>query len=214
MINKTNSSIKAKSSVWITGVFSLFACTQIAQAKVFVIDPTHSNVGFAARHMMSKVNGEFTKFSGELSYDPDHLEQGKVTATAEASSISTRDDKRDEHLKSDDFFAVKKFPKLVFESTKISKNGSNKYKMDGNLTMHGITHPVTFDVEALGEMDDPWGNHRAGFTAKAVVNRKDYSISWNKVLDKGGVMIGDDVEINLNIEATETKPQHPGKKTK
>jgi len=187
---------------------SLVACFSMVQlgfAKDYEIDATHSNVGFMAKHLISKVNGEFKDYNGTISFDPKKPDQTKVNAKVKAASINTNVEKRDAHLKSEEFFGVEKFPELTFVSTKVTPNGSKKYKMVGDLTMHGVTKPVTFEVEYLGEMDDPWGGHRAGFTATTQVNRKDFGMNWNKALDKGGVVLSDEIAINLNIEALEKK---------
>lgn len=186
--------------------------SQSVFAADYVLDTSHSSVGFVARHLVSKVSGQFDKFDGKFSYDPKKVEDTKVTATVEANSINTREKKRDDHLKSDDFFAVKKFPKLTFVSTKVKSDGKTsegepKFKMSGDLTMRGVTKPVTFDVVSTGEMEDPFakGSRRVGFTATTKVNRKDFGINWSKVFDNGGVAVGDEVVINLAVEAYENK---------
>ncbi len=183
-----------------------------ADTKNYKIDGSHSNVGFTARHMISRVNGEFADFDGHFSFNPEDLKMSKVTASVKAASISTKDKKRDDHLRSDDFFGVKKFPTLEFVSKQVTEAGQQKYKMVGDLTMHGVTKSVTFDLEYLGESDDPWGGHRAGFTAKTKVNRKDFGMNWNKVLDKGGVLVGDEVEVMINVEGLQTQPETHSKK--
>jgi polyisoprenoid-binding protein YceI len=181
-------------------------------ATEYEIDGSHSNVGFTIRHLVSKVNGEFKAFNGKFTFDPKNLETSKLEAEIKATSIDTNEKKRDEHLRGDDFFGVKKYPTLKFVSTQIKANGDNKYKVTGDLTMHGVTKPVTLDVDYLGETDDPWGNHKAGFTGTTQVNRKDFGMNWNKALDKGGVVLGDDVVINLNIEANQKKAEEPAAK--
>jgi polyisoprenoid-binding protein YceI len=175
--------------------------SQASFAKEYKIDATHSNVGFVAQHLVSKVNGEFKEFEGTVDFDAKKPENTKVKASAKTASVTTNVEKRDSHLKSPDFFDSKKFPTMTFVSTKVSEDGSKKYKMTGDLTIKGVTKSVTFDVDFLGEMDDPWGGHRAGFTATGKINRKDFGINWNKALDKGGFVLADDVTINLNVEA-------------
>lgn len=194
------------------GSLCCLSAAQVGFAKDYDVDASHSNVAFVAQHLVSKVNGEFKDFEGTFSFDPKKLDNTKVTATVKVDSISTNQEKRDKHLKSDDFFASGKFPTLTFVSTKVSAHGSKKYKMAGNLTMHGVTKPVVFDVDYLGEIDDPWGGHRAGFTATTKVNRKDYGMVWNKALDKGGFVLGEEVTINLNVEASEKKDKAADKK--
>ncbi len=192
--------IDLKSFIGIS-VFSALSVCQVSFASEYKIDSSHSNVGFIARHLVSKVNGEFKEFDGTFSFDANKPEDSKVTAKVTVASINTNEKKRDQHLLSDDFFSQKKFPTVTFVSTQVIPNGDKKYKMNGNLTMHGNTKPVTFDVEFLGETDDPWGGHRAGFSATTQINRKDFGINWNKALDKGGFVLGDEVVINLNVEA-------------
>jgi polyisoprenoid-binding protein YceI len=147
-----------------------------------------------------------------MSFDPDYPEKAKVNAIAKVESIDTNEKKRDDHLRNEDFFDAKKHPTLSFVSKEVKPDGDKKYKVLGDLTMHGVTKPVTFDVEYLGETDDSWGNHRAGFIATTTVNRKDYGISWNKTADKGGFVLGDDVAINLNLEMVEKKAEKPAEK--
>ncbi len=178
-----------------------------SHAADYKIDPSHSNALFSIRHLVSKVNGEFKDLNGTISFDAKKPTEAKISATVKAANINTNNEKRDEHLRSDDFFAAEKNPELKFTSTKITPAGKNKYKMTGDLTMRGVTKPVTFDVEYLGEGKGMMGETRAGFAAKSKVNRKDYGINWNKTLDAGGVVLGDEVEITLNVEAVkeETK---------
>ncbi len=173
-----------------------------AQAADYDVDASHSNVDFKIRHMMSKVSGNFGKFSGTFSFDAKKPEAAKGVFTVEAASINTNNEKRDGHLKGEDFFNVGKFPTLTFNTTGFKKAGK-KFAMTGDLTMLGVTKPVTFDVEYLGAGKDPWGNSKAGFSATGKINRKDFGMVWNKALDAGSVLLGDEVEIILNIEAAE-----------
>jgi polyisoprenoid-binding protein YceI len=191
-----------RSSVLAISIFS-FSYATLSFGKEFKIDSGHSNVQFVARHLVSKVNGEFQDFDGEFSFDPKNPSKAMVKADIKVDSINTKIADRDKHLKSKDFFDSEKFPTLRFVSNKFVAESDNKYKMSGDLTMHGITKPVTFDVEYLGAMDDPSGNHRVGFTASSKINRKDFGMNWNKALDKGGFVLGDDVQININIEGVE-----------
>ena len=173
-----------------------------AQAADYDVDASHSNVDFKIRHMMSKVNGNFGKFTGTFSFDAKKPEAAKGVFTVEAASINTNNEKRDGHLKGDDFFNVGKFPTLTFNTTGFKKAGKG-FSMSGDLTMLGVTKPVTFNVEYLGAGKDPWGNSKAGFSATGKINRKDFGMVWNKALDAGGVLLGEEVEITLNIEAAE-----------
>ena len=188
-----------------------FASAAQAAPATYAIDTNHSNVGFSVRHFFSQVPGNFTKFTGTIVYDPAKPAESTVKAEIDPSSINTRNEKRDGHLKSEDFFFVEKYPTLTFESTKVTAAGEGKLKVDGNLTMRGVTKPVTLDVTYLGSGNTGNGV-KAGFTAVTKVNRKDFGINWNKVLDQGGTMLSDDVEIRLDIEAnekTEEKAEAP-----
>lgn len=174
----------------------------VVQGAQWTIDPAHTSVTFKVRHMMvTNVRGEFGKVDGTIHYDPKKPEKTRINATVDATTINTRDDKRDEHLRSPDFFDVAKYPKLTFKSTKVTKDGDSGLKVRGQLTMHGVTKEVVLDVtDITPEVVDPWGNTKMGATATTVVNRHDYGISWNKTLDKGGVVVGDDVKITLDVE--------------
>lgn len=174
-----------------------------AFAADYTIDPAHSSVNFTIRHLVSKVTGHFKDFNGSFSFDPKNVSAAQATFSIQTASISTDNDKRDTHLKSADFFDVKKFPTITFTSKSVTPNGEGKFKLTGDVTMHGVTHSETFNVEFGGTMKDPWGNNRAGFTATTKLNRKNYGIIWNKTLDNGGYMLGDDVDVTLQVEGTE-----------
>ena len=201
--------MKIQSTLVLFGAFlgSLSMANAADSGKKFDIDLSHSNVGFTIKHLVSRVSGEFRSLEGEFIFDQAHPENSKVKATVKADMIDTHDKKRDDHLKSADFFDVTKYPTLSFESKKFSAQGDQKYELQGDLTMHGVTRSVTFKVDYLGEANDPWGNHRAGFTATAKINRKDFGIVWNKALDSGGFVLSDDVELNINIEGIQKKDQ-------
>ncbi len=192
----------------LVAVASMASLAAAAPAK-YTVDTAHSEVGFDVRHLFSKVHGRFNTFQGTIVFDAADPSKISVDATAEAKSIWTDNEKRDGHLRSADFFAADSFPTLSFKSTKVTAAGKNKYKIAGDLTMRGVTKPVVFDGEflgagAVGVGGQSWGG-KAGFTATAVVNRKDFGINWNKVLDNGGMMLSDDVTIVLNIEGNEAK---------
>jgi polyisoprenoid-binding protein YceI len=166
------------------------------------IDPSHSTVGFTVRHLViSKVHGSFNKFSGTIVLDEQNPSASKVTAQIEATSIDTKDDKRDGHLRSADFFDVEKFPTLTFESTRVEKADGNAYRVTGDLTLHGVKKAITLEAELLGTGKDPWGNQRAGFSAQVSLQRKDFGLNWNQALEAGGVLVGEKVDIHLDIEA-------------
>lgn len=177
-----------------------------AAPTTWVIDPNHSSVEFSVRHLFSKVPGKFTKFAGTIVYDAANAPGSSVKAEIDASTITTANEKRDGHLKSEDFFDVAKYPTLTFESTKVAAAGENKLKVDGNLTMRGITKPVTLDVTFLGAGPGPREGQVSGFEAVTKVNRKDFNIVWNRNLDHGGTLLGEEVEIRLNVEANTPPP--------
>lgn len=177
-----------------------------AQAAYYEVDASHSNVSFTIRHLVSKVMGDFSEYEGTFQFDEKKPNEASVNFTVKTNSLSTKNKKRDDHLKSPDFFNTEKFPTITFKSTKVNKTaGKNKFKVMGEMTMLGVTKPTTWDVEYTGKGGDPWGNTRTGFTATTKVNRKDFGMNWNKVLDKGGVMLGEEVTLNLNVEAIEQK---------
>lgn len=164
------------------------------------VDPSHSTVGFTARHLMiTKVHGTFKTFSGSITVGSDPL-KSTVEATVDMASVHTGDDNRDGHLRTGDFFEVETYPTMSLRSTGISGAGGD-YTMTADLTIKGVTKPVTFDLEFEGVSKDPWGNTKAGFSASTEINRKDWGIEWNAVLDTGGVALGEKVKINLDIQA-------------
>ncbi len=188
-------------------LFSFVFAVSSAFAQEFEVDASHSNVGFAVRHFVSRVSGEFRDFNGKFEFDAKKPETAKGSFTVAVSSVNTNNEKRDGHLKSEDFFHAEKHPAFTFVSKSFRKAGKNKFKMAGDLTLRGVTKPVTFDVEYFGSAKDFENNDRLGFAAKTKINRKDYGINWSKTLDNGGVVVGDEVEINLQIEAAAVKKQ-------
>ena len=164
-------------------------------------DSSHSHVGFTVRHLMiSKVRGQFNKWSGTFDYDPADPAATKIDVTIDAASIDTREEKRDAHLRSPDFFDVAKYPTLTFKSTSVTGEG-DELALAGDLTIHGVTRPVHLKVESLGATKDPWGGERVGFSATVAINRKDFGLHWNVALEAGGVVVGEKVDINIEIEA-------------
>jgi polyisoprenoid-binding protein YceI len=167
----------------------------------FTIDTSHSGIHFTVRHMViAKVRGAFTRFSGALEFDAEHPESSRVSANIEAASIDTREPKRDEHLRSADFFDVAAHPELRFESTRVERTDDG-YRVTGDLTIRGVTRSVVLDAEFTGTGKDPWGNRRIGFQAKTAINRKDFGLHWNAALESGGVLVGEKVDIELDVEA-------------
>ncbi len=183
---------------------ALFA-PALAQASSWEIDPVHSTIEFSVRHMMvSTVKGQFEKVKGTLELDDKDVTKSTVEVTVDVASVSTHEPKRDTHLKSPDFFDVAKFPTATFKSTKVQKAGKNKLKVTGDLTLHGVTKPVVLDVEGpTPAFKTPYGSTVRGVHATAKIDRKDFAISWNTVLDNGGLGVGNDVSLELNAELKE-----------
>ena len=166
------------------------------------IDPVHSVAEFKVKHMMiSNVKGQFTRLSGSLSLDEADSTKSRVEAAIDAASITTREADRDTHLKSADFFDVEKFPTLSFKSTGITRKDDDELSIDGDLTIHGVTRKVTFAVEGpTAPGKDPWGNTRTGISATTKINRKDYGLTWNAALETGGILVGDEITISLDVQ--------------
>jgi polyisoprenoid-binding protein YceI len=166
------------------------------------IDPAHSSAQFKVKHMMiSNVKGEFTHLIGTLKLDSADITSSQVEATIDATTINTRDRDRDADLRSANFFDVEKFPTLSFKSTRVSEKGDGELAVEGELTIHGVARKVLFDVEGpSAPMKDPWGNTRIGLSAITHISRKDFGLQWNPVLETGGVVVGDDVAISLDVE--------------
>src|SRR5271166_2687915 len=178
------------------------ALPPLAHADTWQIDPAHTNVEFTVRHMMiSNVKGQFQKTAGTLTVNGNDPASATIDATIDASSIDTRVDRRDAHLKSPDFLDVAKFPTITFKSTKVEADGPNKWKVTGDLTLHGVTKPVVLDVEGSGPPIQVMGQTRAGASATAKIKRSDFGLTWNKALESGGVMVGDEVAISIDVEA-------------
>jgi polyisoprenoid-binding protein YceI len=171
----------------------------------WTIDPAHTGIHFMARHMMfTKVRGSFKSFQGTLALDEADLTKSKVDVTIDAASVDTGEPKRDGHLKSADFFDVEKFPALTFKSKSIAKKGKD-YAVTGDLTIHGVTKEIVLDADFEGKGKDPWGNEKMAFSAKTTVNREDFGLKWNQVLEAGGVLVGTKIEIELDVQAVAPK---------
>ena len=175
-----------------------------ASTSTWEIDASHSTIGFSIRHLMvSNVRGEFGKVTGALTLDDKDPSKSTVQATIDATTVDTRDAKRDEHLRSPDFFDVAKYPTIAFKSKSVKKAG-DRWSVLGDLTLHGVTKEVTLDASALSpQVKDPWGNTRTGLSAATKLSRKDFGLSYNKALDNGGVVLGDEVAISLELELTQ-----------
>jgi polyisoprenoid-binding protein YceI len=180
------------------GTLSLFAAD-------YRIDPSHSQVGFSVKHMMvSKVPGKFDSYEGELAFDSKTMQFTKLKGIIDANSVNTENERRDKHLRSADFFDAANHPKVIFEMTSY-KGDADGGKMEGKLTIRGITKPVTLDVELGGLVKDPWGNNRIGFSLSGKINRQEFGLKWNKLLETGGFVVGDSVKLLVDIEGIEEK---------
>ena len=166
------------------------------------IDPVHSVAEFKVKHMMiSNVKGQFTSIKGVLSLDETDITKSHLEASIDATSISTREAQRDTHLKSADFFDVEKFPELSFKTTRVNRAGDGELTVAGDLTIHGVTRNVVFNVEGpTAPGKDPWGNTRLGLSATTKINRKDFGLTWNSALETGGILVGEDVTITLDVQ--------------
>lgn len=175
--------------------------TQTHTAGRYALDVAHSSVEFTVRHLMiSKVRGRFAKFEGTLSLPDGSDLPSALEVSVDAASIDTREEQRDAHLRSADFFETEKYPTLRFVSKRI-EGSSSHFRVTGDLTIHGVTREVTFDAQFEGRGGDPWGGQRVAYSASAAVNRKDFGLAWNAALETGGVVVSDEVKIELNVEA-------------
>jgi polyisoprenoid-binding protein YceI len=169
------------------------------------IDVVHSTIGFTVRHLMvSKVHGYFTKWDGSLEFDEQSPSSSRAEVQIDVASVDTREPQRDAHLRTGDFFEAEKHPKIAFKSTGFDREGSGKFKLKGDLTLRGVTRPVVLDVEYGGRQKHPQMGERVGFSAHTVLNRKDFGVNFNQVLDNGGFALSDKVDVNIEIEATKT----------
>ncbi|HXW12931.1 MAG TPA: YceI family protein [Terriglobia bacterium] len=168
----------------------------------YLIDPAHTGAHFSVRHMMiSNVRGEFTKVTGKIAWDAENPANSSIEATIDAASINTREAQRDGHLRSADFLDVENYPMLEFRSTQV-QGGDGELKVTGHLTIHGVTRTAVLEVEGpTPETRDPWGNARIGASATTKINRKDFGLAWNSTLETGGVLVGDEVKISIDLEA-------------
>ena len=178
--------------------------TTQSAVSTWTIDPAHSVVELAVKHMMfSTVKGQFPNVAGTITLDESNLANSSVSAQIDAASITTGEANRDAHLRSGDFLDVENFPSITFESTGVVPRGSNSFVIVGNLTLHGVTQEVTLEAELAGKGTDPWGGQRAGFTASTSISRKEFGLTWNQGLEAGGVLVSDQVKISLEIQATQ-----------
>jgi len=174
-------------------------------AKPYVIDASHSSVEFSVRHLVfAKVRGQFRVISGTLEVDPDGV-PAKISAEIQADSVDSREEQRDNHLRSPDFLDAAKYPTLTFSSTQIDKRSDTEFTAVGDLTIHGTANRVELAGEIEGRGADPWGNDRIAYTAKTKINRKEYGLTWSQTLEGGGLLVGEDVEIELDIQVIPAK---------
>jgi len=190
---------------------ALAAAVLLAPSAAFAgnwgIDGAHSTAGFAVRHMMvSKTKGQFNKLSGKLVLDEKDVTGSSIEATVDVASIDTNNTKRDEHLRSPDFFDAEKFPSITFKSTKVEKKGKDGLKVTGDLTLHGVTRSVVLETTLSGPNTNPWGQVVRGVEARTKINRKDFGLNWNKALETGGLVVGDEVEITIDAEFNPEQP--------
>ena len=168
----------------------------------YSIDPSHSRIGFVARHaMVTKVRGSFNEFEGSGRFDVEDPSNSTVRLVIQAASIDTRNEDRDGHLRSNDFFDMENHPEITFESTAVEAAGEGVYRVTGDLTIKGVTKPITFDLEHTGAATDPFGNQRVGFEGSVAVNRKDWGVNWNAALEAGGVLVSEKVTLEFEVSA-------------
>ena len=179
----------------------VFAFSAFAQSTEWEIDFSHTNIGFTISHLViSDVTGRFQEYSGSVKSSGEEFEGAQVDITIKTASIFTDNEKRDDHLRSDDFFNAEKNPSITFKSKSFKKSAENKYKITGDFTMNGVTREVVLDADLKGIIKDPWGGTRAGFKASTTIDRYDYNLTYNTALETGGFLIGKEVEIEINIQ--------------
>ncbi len=182
-------------------IFGLFFVSAVLGADTYQIDLTHSSVAFSVRHLViNKVKGNYKQFSGTIIYDETDVAKSSVTVTIKTVSINTQDEGRDNHLRGADFFDVENHPEMGFKSKQISKKGDG-FVAVGDFTMRGVTKEISVPFEIVGKITDPWGKTRIGIEASLTLNRQDYGVSWSNAMDNGGLVVGNEIKIELNVEA-------------
>lgn len=189
-----------KKSLAVLGLAALIAPAALA-ADTWSIDRAHSEVSFQVRHIVTNVRGQFTEFDGTIVTDAARPEASSVEFRVKAASVNTQNEKRDQHLRTPDFFAVEQFPEITFKSTAVKPTGKDTYDVTGNFTLRGVTKQVTLPVRFLGAIGE-----KAGFELSTVINRKDYGVNWNKALDQGGFVLSDEVKVSVNLEVGKVVP--------
>jgi polyisoprenoid-binding protein YceI len=193
--------MKNRIRLWVAVAAALLSAST-SLAETFDVDPAHTSVEFRVRHLFTTVTGRFESFDGKIVFDEKEPAKTRVEGSIDAATINTNVKKRDDHLRSADFFDVAKFPKITFQSASVSDldPSGKKGKMEGTLTIHGVSRPVVLDASFLGKGKDPGGHERAGFHGTTTINRKDFGLIWNKALESGGLLLGDDVTIEIDVE--------------
>jgi polyisoprenoid-binding protein YceI len=179
----------------------LMAASPVLAGDTYTVDRSHSETSFRVRHMMGRVSGSFGDFSGTIQVDRERPEDSRVEFRIRTASIDTNNTRRDEHLRSPDFFDAAAHPEIVFTSTRVVPKGENQFEVHGNLTMRGVTKALVLPVTFLGEATDPGGRVKASWETSTTLNRKEYGIVWNRALDSGGFVLGDEVEVTINVQA-------------
>jgi polyisoprenoid-binding protein YceI len=197
--------MRSKTMVQALSLLLLLAAAAAAELVVYKVDPVHSSVGFSIRHFVSEVDGRFREFEGTIKYDKQNPAASSVQFTIQATSLDTDNPDRDKHLRSPDFFDVQKYPTLSFASTSVAPKDANTLNVTGNFTLRGVTKQLTIPVAVLGTAKTPMGE-RAGFKTSFTINRMDYGVAWNRALEGGGSILGDDVTISLKVEAVRAAP--------
>jgi polyisoprenoid-binding protein YceI len=193
----------------LAGLAVLLVATSLHAAETLKVDRAHSNVGFEIRHLMSTVTGSFKQFDGTLQFDRTDPTKSSVEFVIDTASIDTGAEGRDKHLRSADFFDAESNPKMTFKSKGIAKKGTDTYDVTGDFTMHGVTKEITIPVRFLGMAKGGRGNEIAGFKSNFTLNRKDYGVVWNRALDAGGALLGDDVDVRVNLQMGTPPPPKP-----
>jgi polyisoprenoid-binding protein YceI len=175
--------------------------TAAVASRAYAVDPSHSEVHFQVRHLLTKVRGRFSTFDGDIDYDAAVPERSSARFSIQAASIDTNEPRRDAHLRSADFFETDTYPTLTFVSRGIEHRDENNFGISGDLTIHGVTKPVVLEATLLGTAKDPWGNERLAIEAETTINRKDFGLNWNAALETGGFLVGDEVKIELQLQA-------------
>ena len=185
----------------VSALFSLLLASATFATDKYELDPVHTRIGFTARHLMiNNVSGRFTDFTGNILYDEQDVTKSSVAVKIQTASVSTENKMRDDDLRSANFFDIAKYPEITFQSSRIEKQGDG-YTCVGTLTMHGVSKEITIPFTILGKVKDPWGNTRVGLEAELKVDRRDWGLTYSKTLDSGGLVVGNDIKIDLNVEA-------------